>query len=104
MEKCPNYLTSTLGSCFNKGIWCAFDGSCWNSVEDCPTLSICPLTAPIKCEDGQCVSSLDECQKFDDCPFGSKACPDGTCTYNQCLSQMTCNTLFPIKCYDGTCK
>ena len=94
-NKCPDFIP----------IQCQ-DDSCRKTVDDCPTLSYCPLNKPFYCVyDNQCkISKYDCSEKKNDCMNGSHNCPDGSCSLGPCGTLKTCTEMFPIKCIDGSCR
>jgi hypothetical protein len=80
------------------------DGECRQKFEDCPTVSICPISKPIKCLDGSCRESIDICPKVKECPNNYFTCPDGTCALpNKCATLITCQSFKPFMCPNKKC-
>ena len=72
------------------------DGSFRNSLTDCPTEVICPVSKPVKCWDNSCKESVKNCPPVEDCI-------EGQCN-NKKYTMITCNHFSPYKCYDNTCR
>jgi len=83
-------------------------GFCADTFAQCPTLTSCPETRPVKCPDGSCQSNSSACNAHprDACPSDFPVvCPDGSCRSSliQCPSWYKCPTDAPVKCDDGSC-
>ena len=86
---------------------CFADGSCRASLEDCPSISYCPPSRPVKCAgDQSCRKSVKSCPTNFTCPDGFRFCSgEGTCVPKQtpCGTLITCPANIPYKCEDGAC-
>jgi hypothetical protein len=80
------------------------DGSCRTDKLSCSTVAVCPRDRPVKCYDGSCRASIEICPQYKPCGKNMKSCPDGTCTFDKCNTEVTCPIVTPFLCPDNTCK
>ena len=82
------------------------DGSCVDSLVDCPTERVCPAELGVLCPDKTCNESIAQCTPFSPCPSNKVLCPDGTCELlaEDCGRPVTCTDKTPYKCFDQTCR
>lgn len=101
IDKCPvpKYI-----NCPNDFPIRCFDGSCRQTKEDCPSITLCPINKPIKCLDGSCRESLTLCPKVTECPIKYYPCPNGTCAFEgKCSPLITCPSFSPYLCPNKKC-
>ena len=97
-------LETPLTQCSNDNSMRCPDGTCRPDFKSCSTISVCPISTPVKCFDNSCRSNILACPKYHSC--GNKvSCPDGTCasSYEFCNTLITCNNN-RFKCFDNSCK
>lgn len=54
-------------------------GSCALNLANCPSMTLCPVSEPVRCPDGTCALTSSLCVTPDlvACPAGKLTCPDG---------------------------